>query len=91
MNTRFTAAASVLVISLASCDLHKDPVGLLTPGQISTDPTLTEFKVGSVLICPGVSKPTGSLCKSQPASEMTRTDAAAVNLVFMIAPIKMPH
>src|SRR6266480_2009692 len=45
MNTRFTAAASVLVISLASCDLHKDPVGLLTPGQISTDPTLNSFKV----------------------------------------------
>ena len=45
MNTRFTAAASVLVISLASCDLHKDPVGLLTPGQISTDPTLNSVKV----------------------------------------------
>ena len=45
MNTRFTAAASVLVISLASCDLHQDPVGLLTPGQISTDPTLNSVKV----------------------------------------------
>ncbi len=45
MNTRFTAAASVLVVSLAGCDLHKDPVGLLTPGQISTDPTLNSVKV----------------------------------------------
>jgi starch-binding outer membrane protein, SusD/RagB family len=45
MNTRFKAAASVLVISLASCDLHQDPIGLLTPGQISTDPTLNAVKV----------------------------------------------
>ena len=45
MNTRFTAAASVLVMSLVSCDLHKDPIGLLTPGQISTDPTLNSVKV----------------------------------------------
>ena len=45
MNSRFKAAASVLVISLASCDLHQDPIGLLTPGQISTDPTLNSVKV----------------------------------------------
>jgi starch-binding outer membrane protein, SusD/RagB family len=45
MNTRFKAAASVLVLSLVSCDLHKDPIGLLTPGQISTDPTLNGVKV----------------------------------------------
>ena len=45
MNTRFTAAASVLVMSLVSCDLHNDPIGLLTPGQISTDPTLNAVKV----------------------------------------------
>ncbi len=45
MNTRFKAAASVLVISLVSCDLHQDPIGLLTPGQISTDPTLNSVKV----------------------------------------------
>jgi len=45
MNTRFTAAASVLVMSLVSCDLHNDPIGLLTPGQISTDPTLNSVKV----------------------------------------------
>ncbi len=45
MNTRFKAAASVLVVSLVSCDLHQDPIGLLTPGQISTDPTLNSVKV----------------------------------------------
>ena len=45
MNTRFKAAASVLVLSLVSCDLHQDPIGLLTPGQISTDPTLNSVKV----------------------------------------------
>jgi hypothetical protein len=45
MNTRFKAAASILVFSLVSCDLHQDPIGLLTPGQISTDPTLNSVKV----------------------------------------------
>ena len=45
MNPRFKAAASVLVMSLVSCDLHKDPIGLLTPPQISTDPTLNSVKV----------------------------------------------
>ncbi len=45
MNSRFKAAASVLVIALASCDLHRDPIGLLTPGQISTDPTLNSVKL----------------------------------------------
>ena len=45
MNTRFKAAASALVISLVGCDLHQDPIGLLTPGQISTDPTLNSVKV----------------------------------------------
>ncbi len=45
MNTRFKAAASVLVLSVVSCDLHQDPIGLLTPGQISTDPTLNSVKV----------------------------------------------
>ena len=45
MNTRFTAAASILVMSLVGCDLHNDPIGLLTPGQISTDPTLNSVKV----------------------------------------------
>jgi starch-binding outer membrane protein, SusD/RagB family len=45
MNARFTAAASILVVSLVSCDLHQDPIGLLTPGQVSTDPTLNAVKV----------------------------------------------
>lgn len=41
MNTRHKAAATILIISAFSCtDLHKDPIGLLTPEQISTDPTL---------------------------------------------------
>jgi hypothetical protein len=41
MNTTHKAAAAILIISAFSCtDLHKDPIGLLTPEQISTDPTL---------------------------------------------------
>ena len=45
MKTKHNAAALVLIISLFSCtDLHKDPVGLLTPGQVSTDPTLNSIK-----------------------------------------------
>jgi len=48
MKTRYKALASILVISVFSCtDLHKDPVGLLTPEQISTDPTLNTVQ-GSV-------------------------------------------
>ena len=46
MKTKHNAAALVLIISLFSCtDLHKDPVGLLTPGQVSTDPTLNSVKL----------------------------------------------
>ena len=46
MNTRHKAAASILVMSVFSCtDLHKDPIGLLTPEQISTDPTLNSVKL----------------------------------------------
>ena len=46
MNKRFTTAASVLIMSVFSCtDLHKDPIGLLTPEQISTDPTLNSVKL----------------------------------------------
>lgn len=45
MKTRHKAAVSILVISVLSCtDLHKDPVGLLTPEQISTAPTLNTVK-----------------------------------------------
>jgi hypothetical protein len=41
MKARNKAAALILIGSLFSCtDLHKDPIGLLTPEQISTDPTL---------------------------------------------------
>ena len=46
MKTRHKAAASILIISAFSCtDLHKDPIGLLTPEQVSTDPTLNSVKV----------------------------------------------
>ena len=41
MKTRNKAAALILIGSVFSCtDLHNDPIGLLTPEQISTDPTL---------------------------------------------------
>ncbi len=46
MKTRHNVAALVLIISVFSCtDLHKDPVGLLTPGQVSTEPTLNSVKL----------------------------------------------
>ena len=46
MKTRHKAAASILIISAFSCtDLHKDPIGLLTPEQVSTDPTLNSVEV----------------------------------------------
>ena len=46
MNTRHTTAAAILLISALSCtDLHKDPIGLLTPEQISTDPTLNSVQL----------------------------------------------
>jgi starch-binding outer membrane protein, SusD/RagB family len=41
MNTKYKAAAFILIGSVFSCtDLHKDPIGLLTPEQVSTEPTL---------------------------------------------------
>jgi hypothetical protein len=41
MKKSHKAAAAILIMSAFSCtDLHKDPIGLLTPEQISTDPTL---------------------------------------------------
>ncbi|MBC8016985.1 MAG: RagB/SusD family nutrient uptake outer membrane protein [Verrucomicrobia bacterium] len=46
MNTRHKAAATILIISAFSCtDLHKDPIGLLTPELISTDPTLNAVRL----------------------------------------------
>ena len=46
MNTRHKAAALILIVSAFSCtDLHKDPIGLLTPDQVSTDPTLNSVKL----------------------------------------------
>jgi len=41
MNTKYVVRALVPIIAVLSCtDLHKEPIGLLTPDQISTDPTL---------------------------------------------------
>ena len=46
MKTLHKTAAAVLIMSVFSCtDLHKDPIGLLTPEQISTDPTLNSVKL----------------------------------------------
>ncbi len=45
MNTRHKAVAAILIMSAFSCtDLHKDPIGLLTPEQVSTEPTLNTVK-----------------------------------------------
>ncbi len=42
MKTKFKVLALLLTISVLSCkkELYKDPIGLLTPEQISTDPTI---------------------------------------------------
>ena len=46
MKTRNKAAALILITSVFSCtDLHKDPIGLLTPEQVSTDPTLNSVRL----------------------------------------------
>ncbi len=46
MNKRYKAAAAILTMSVFSCtDLHKDPVGLLTPEQVNTEPTLNGVKL----------------------------------------------
>ncbi len=46
MKIRNRAAALILVGSVFSCtDLHKDPIGLITPDQVSTDPTLNSVKL----------------------------------------------
>ena len=42
MKQLYKAMALIPFVTVLSCtDLHKDPVGLLTPDQISTDPTLS--------------------------------------------------
>src|ERR1700694_307332 len=46
MKTRHKTPALILITSAFSCtDLHKDPIGLLTPEQVSTDPTLNSVKL----------------------------------------------
>ena len=46
MSARYKTAASILIMSIFSCtDLHNDPIGLLTPDQVSTDPTLNSVKL----------------------------------------------
>jgi hypothetical protein len=46
MKISHKTATAFLVISALSCtDLHKDPIGLLTPEQISTDPTLNSVQL----------------------------------------------
>src|SRR2546430_17173612 len=46
MKKRYAAGAAVLITSaFSSTDLHKDPIGLLTPEQISTAPTLNSVKL----------------------------------------------
>src|SRR6476660_249482 len=46
MKTRNKAAALILIGSVFSCtDLHNDPIGLLTPEQVSTDPTLSSVNL----------------------------------------------
>ena len=42
MKTLHKVLALIPIVSVFSCtDLHKDPVGLLTPDQVTTDPTLS--------------------------------------------------
>jgi len=46
MKIRNRAATLILIGSVFSCtDLHKDPIGLITPEQVSTDPTLNSVKL----------------------------------------------
>ncbi len=51
MKTKYKILALMLIISVSACkkDLYKDPIGLLTPEQISTDPTINtvQFSVTS--------------------------------------------
>jgi hypothetical protein len=45
MKKRHAALATIALIAGVSCDLYKDPIGLLTPDQINADPTLNSVKV----------------------------------------------
>lgn len=40
MKTRYKALVLAPILSVLSCDLYKDPIGLITPEQVNTDPTL---------------------------------------------------
>src|SRR5687767_1783306 len=46
MKSSFKILALILVFSVSGCkkELYKDPIGLITPGQINTDPTLNTIK-----------------------------------------------
>ncbi len=45
-SSRLRIAATILVVSVLSCtDLHNDPVGLITPEQISTKPTINSVRL----------------------------------------------
>ena len=46
MKMKTKAAAAILIMSAFSCtDLHKDPIGLITPEQINAEPTLNSVKL----------------------------------------------
>ena len=45
MRSRHLAFGVIALASVASCNLYKDPIGLLTPNQISKDPTLNTVSV----------------------------------------------
>jgi starch-binding outer membrane protein, SusD/RagB family len=44
MKKRYALLALVPIFSVLSCDLYKDPIGLLTPDQINRDPTLNTVR-----------------------------------------------
>ena len=45
MKARQVALGAITLVSVWSCNLYKDPIGLLTPDQISKDPTLNTVSV----------------------------------------------
>ena len=44
MKKRYALLVLVPIFSVLSCDLYKDPIGLLTPDQINRDPTLNTVR-----------------------------------------------